>query len=401
MQYINQVQVKEFYKSYYKQSTLHRLDIELTERCNNSCIHCYINQRQDNEEIKSREMSTSFIKNIINEAALLGCLSLRFTGGEPLLRKDYQELYEYTRKKGIQVILFTNATLIDEDLCKLFERIPPGKPIEVTCYGIHNDSYDEIAGRHGAFIEFLNGINLLLKSKIPFIVKQSLFPQNINEITEFEAFAAELTSMKNKPEYSINFDLRTRKDYSEKNLMIKSLRFSPEKTLDFLTRDPDQYIKLMKQFAKKLMYPLGKKLFHCNAGSRSCSVDAYGNSQMCLLLRHPKTIYSLFPEDHFLKNPSSKMSPLEYALKVFFPIVRDLEAKNYDYLKRCAKCFLRNLCDQCPAKSWEEFGQLDVPVEYYCQVAHIQARFLGLLSNNEYAWQVENWRERVNKFIVT
>jgi hypothetical protein len=54
-----------------------------------------------------------------------------------------------------------------------------------------------------------------------------------------------------------------------------------------------------------------------------------------------------------------------------------------------------NLCDQCPAKSWMETGTLDAPVEYFCQVAHAQARDMGWLEQNENAWEVTDYQKRV------
>jgi len=73
----------------------------------------------------------------------------------------------------------------------------------------------------------------------------------------------------------------------------------------------------------------------------------------------------------------------------------ELQAANPDYLRHCAVCFLKGLCEQCPAKSWTEHGTLDTPVEYLCEVAHAQARYLGWLGENECGWEVPDWRERV------
>ena len=47
-----------------------------------------------------------------------------------------------------------------------------------------------------------------------------------------------------------------------------------------------------------------------------------------------------------------------------------------------------------------EYGVLDKPLEYLCDVAHTQARFLGLLNDGEMGWQVKDERERVSKFII-
>src|SRR5512137_531629 len=115
-------------------------------------------------------MDTAFIKNILEQAADLDCLTVRFTGGEPLLREDFAEIYLFARHLGLRVTLFTNARLITPELAQLFARIPPGQPIEVSVYGMHAVSYDAVAATRGAFEEFWRGITLLREYKIPFIV---------------------------------------------------------------------------------------------------------------------------------------------------------------------------------------------------------------------------------------
>ncbi len=379
---------------------LSHLDIELTERCNNACIHCYINKPEKDPAAQACEMDTALVKDILRQAADLGCLTVRFTGGEPLLREDFAELYEFARRLGTRVILFTNARLVTPGLARLFSRILPGQPIEVSVYGMHASSYDAVSATRGAFEEFWRGITLLKEYKIPFIVKQSLLPQNRVEIPEFEAFAASLPHMDQKPGYSMNFDLRAHRDNPARNRFIKSLRISPEETLTMLARDPEKYRKKMREFASRFMRPAGDTLFACGAGLGTC-IDAYGNAQMCMLLRHPDTVYSLHPDRVPSTQSPGTLSPLKYALTEFFPRLRQMRAANPEYLRRCAVCFLKGLCEQCPAKSWEEHGTLDTPVEYLCQVAHAQARYLGLVLDGECSWEIqpEVWKARLQAFI--
>ena len=364
---------------------LGQLDIELTERCNNRCIHCLINQPEDDQELLSREMSTEFVLNLLEQAVNLGCMTVRFTGGEPLLRKDFQELYIAARRLGLRVVLFTNARLFTQGLASLFERMPPGRVVEVTIYGMHSGSYDVVAGVKGSYDEFKRGVDLLLKYKIPFVVKQALLPQNKAELEEFEAFAATIPAMDKRPGYSMNFDLRGRRDDPDKNKRIEELRLSPADTVAMLARD-SKYVSGMQEFCGKFIRPPGDKLFSCGAGHGTC-VDAYGYAQMCLPLKNPEMVYNL------------NTGTLREALIDYFPRFREYKAENPEYLKRCALCFLKGLCEQCPAKSWMENGILDSPVEYLCNVAHAQARYLGLIMEDEQAWEVSDWRERVNLFV--
>lgn len=368
-----------------KSFLLGRLDIELTERCNNNCIHCYINQPEKDIDIKKRELSTERIKELLKEAADLGCLKVRFTGGEPLLREDFEDIYVFARRLGLKVIIFTNATLITLHLVELFAEIPPLEKIEVTVYGMNKDSYEKATRNPGSFEAAFRGIDLLLERNIPFIVKYAILPSNINEIDEFDKWAAKIPWMKRKASYVIFFDLRCRPD-STKNESIKKIRLLPEAGLEILKRRKEEYIKEMRQFASKFMRPPGNKIFSCGAGIGGGCVDAYGNLQMCMLLRHPGTIYDL--NDGSLKD----------ALVRFFPELRQIQTSNPDYLSRCAQCFLKGLCEQCPAKSWMEHGSLDDVVEYHCEIAHAKARFFGLLEEGEAAWKVKDWEERLKRF---
>jgi radical SAM protein with 4Fe4S-binding SPASM domain len=143
----------------------------------------------------------------------------------------------------------------------------------------------------------------------------------------------------------------------------------------------------MREFCGKFMGSPGDRLFACGLGHGTC-VDAYGQFQLCLPLRHPDTVYDL------------RAGSLKDALTSFFPQLRKARVENPDYLTRCARCFLKGLCEQCPAKSWMEHGTLDTPVEYLCAMAHAQARYLGLLAEGENAWEVrrETWRARIKQF---
>jgi radical SAM protein with 4Fe4S-binding SPASM domain len=360
-------------------STLGTLDIELTERCNNNCIHCCINLPEDDRVAKEREMTTDQVKKILTDAAELGCLQVRFTGGEPLLRPDFEELYLFARRLGIKVLIFTNARLITPQLADLLARIPPRIEMEVTVYGMSKKSYDAVSRDPGSFEQFKRGVDLLLERKIPFVVKSALLPPNKGEMEEFEKWAATITWMDKRPSYSMFFDLRNRRDDEKKNALIKSLRLTPQDGLAVLTREEEKYRKEMKEFAGKFMRPSGDKLFACGAGN-ALSIDAYGFAQPCMGVRAPELTFNLFG------TPVVNKSMLAQALD-YFKNLKDIKASNPEYLRRCAVCFLKGLCEQCPAKSWAEYGTLDTPVEYLCEVAHAQAYWLGWLKNVEKAWE--------------
>lgn len=385
--YVQQIPSHQFKIGGGKSPLLGNLDIELTERCNNDCIHCCINLPANDREAKAKEMTTGQIKGILTEAEALGCLQVRFTGGEPLLRPDFNELYLFARRLGIKVLIFTNGRLITPQLADLLARIPPLVTMEITVYGMHPASYDAVSRVPGSFAQFRRGVDLLLERNIPFVLKSALLPPNKNDMDEFEAWSQTIPWMDKNPRYSMFFDLRNRRDNEEKNRLIRSLRLSPEEGVAVLTRDAAKFRKNTNEFAQKFMGPPGDALFRCGAGCGLC-IDAYGIAQPCMGVRAPELTRKVVGTE--------SAAPLADALD-FFTCLKEIKATHPDYLRRCAVCFLKGLCEQCPAKSWDENGTLDTPVEYLCAVAHEQARFMGWLKSGEMAWEVKDWKERVGK----
>ena len=99
--YIKRVETERAHLWEKSPPLLSALDIELTERCNLNCIHCYINRPLSDQAAANKELTTQRVKSVLEEAAELGCLSVRFTGGEPLIRNDFEELYLFARKLGL------------------------------------------------------------------------------------------------------------------------------------------------------------------------------------------------------------------------------------------------------------------------------------------------------------
>ena len=362
---------------------LTRLDIELTERCNNDCVHCSVNLPAGDENARRREMTLPEIRDILDAAASLGCLAVRFTGGEPLLRDDFAEIYLAARKRGLRVRIFTNATLVTPRLAALFKAIPPLEEMEVSVYGMTVESAAAATGNPGAFEAARRGIDLLVGQRVPFIVKGAVLPSTADEMDEFEGWAGKLPGLNGKPSYAALFDLRSRRDDEAKNGRIRDLRVGPKDYVRLTSRWGEGYAAELRAFAARTAGPYGDRLFDCL--STTANVDAYGRFQVCLSLRHPDTVYDL------------KAGSLSDAMTAFLPKVREIRAANPEYLERCGRCFLKQLCPQCPAKSWAEHGTLDTPVEYFCGITHAQAISIGLLSEGETAWTVTDWPARLTR----
>ena len=376
MTYTEKIPVDRFplWQKMKNKGRLSHVSMELTERCNNNCVHCYINLAADDKEANKKEITFAEIKKIADEAAKMGCLSWHLTGGEPLLREDFSDIYLYLKRKGMRVTLFTNATLISSKIAHLFKKYPP-QDIEVSIYGLSQETYEAVTRNPGSFDAFMQGINFLKKNGIPFTLKAAVLPQNFHEIKEMRDFAKSFTGQPLGVVLKLN--LGSRFNGGSKRDLIKKLRLPPDKVIQVLKQDEKRYRKDMERFCQKFLgAPGDDRLFICGAGVGGCHVDAYNNFQLCLLLRQPDCVYSL------------REGSFKEAWEKFAPQVREIKANNKKYQEKCQQCFLKSFCEQCPAWSWMEHGILDEPVDYLCEIAHTEAVWLGLLKEGEKAWEV-------------
>ncbi len=366
---------------------LARLDLELTERCNNDCLHCSVNLPAGDAGARRRELDTAEVRAVLEEAAALGCLAVRFTGGEPLLRDDFETIYLDARRLGLRVRLFTNATLVTPRLAALLGATPPLERVEVSAYGMTPASEAAVTRNAGSHEAARRGLRLLAASGVPFVIKGAVLPPTRNEMGRFEVWAKKMSGLDDPPSYAMLFDLRSRRGDADRNAVIRGLRPAPAEYIRLAARRGEGRVVELRRFLARFAGPAGDRLFTCLADSGA--IDAYGRFQVCLSLRHPRAVYDL------------KAGSLGAAVKEFLPEVREMRAANPAYLERCGRCFLKAFCLQCPAKSWAEHGTLDTPVEYFCAIAHAEAVSAGVLKPGETAWTVEDWPARVGRAAAT
>jgi radical SAM protein with 4Fe4S-binding SPASM domain len=340
------------------------VDLELTARCNNNCRHCYINLPANDAEAKKKELSLWEIKKIIDQCASFGVFWCVLTGGEPLLREDFFEIYLYLKKKGFLIEVFTNATLITDEHISFFKKYPP-RDIEVTVYGVTKHTYEQVTRKPGSFAAFIRGINLLFKNNIKVRFKAMAISSNVHELNMIARFYRERT----KDFFRFDPFLHLRLDANkERNEEIKSERLTPDQIFMVEQQDNDR-ARYMKKNCNMYINPelahfSGNYLFRCALGEKNLTVSNDGYLRICSLLMHPECTYNL------------KRGKLEQAWEELSLKVRNMRSDNEELLHKCQKCAIVNLCLWCPAYSYLENGKLDKPEEYFCKVAYARLELL-------------------------
>jgi len=184
----------EFSKRLHEKVAGQRLPIvgsmELTLQCNLRCKHCYLDTVHDGMP-ESRELTVEEYREIFRQLAEAGTLWLLLTGGEPLLRPDFDEIYLAAKRAGFIITLFTNGTLITPRLADLLAEWRPFQ-VEITLYGLTQATYERVTGIPGSHKRCMTGIELLKERGIPFNLKTIAMTLNVHELEGMKAFAESL-----------------------------------------------------------------------------------------------------------------------------------------------------------------------------------------------------------------
>ena len=368
--YLEELKLPEFHlwKETEEKAIPLSAEIELTERCNHNCVHCYINLPANDQEARKRELSFEEIREIVDEAVEMGCLWWLITGGEPLVREDFADIYLYLKKKGLLVSVFTNGTLIMPELVRLFKKYPP-RGLEITVYGVTQKTYEKVTRTLGSFEAFKRGINLLQEGNIPFTLKAMALRSNVGELEAIKDFCKPIT--KNHFRFDPFLHLRLRRD-DKRNHQIKNERLSPEEIVTIELSDKERKNGFLKICEEKKVeqqtvhFNNDNHLFYCGAGKTSFTIDPYGFFKFCSSLSHPDCVYDL------------RKGSLREAWEKFVPKVRAMRTEDEECRNRCLSCPLINLCMWCPATAYLECGKPDRHIEDFCQIAHARAEALGL-----------------------
>jgi MoaA/NifB/PqqE/SkfB family radical SAM enzyme len=142
---------------------LNFLWLEITRRCNLTCEHCYVSSGPGlplTEGMRHDDWC-----RVLDDARAAGCRRVQFIGGEPTIHPDLPRLLEHARHAGFsQCEVFTNATLLREDLVQTFKRL--GVLVHFSFYSYDPAVHDRLTGQAGSFERTVAGTTRLLAHRV-------------------------------------------------------------------------------------------------------------------------------------------------------------------------------------------------------------------------------------------
>ena len=288
--------------------------IEIITKCNFNCIHCYIPKH-------TKVMPTNDILNIVDQLKELGIVELTLTGGEIFVHKDILNIIRYIRKKGIRLTLFTNISLLTEEIVEELSELCINE-ISTTLFSLDTKINDGITGHNDSVKLILDNAFLLKKHNIPLDIKVPVMNLNLTECVKIKKFC-EYHGF--KFDYSVAITGKTNGD-----------------------KEPCKY-RLTSSEMKKLFCDLGQKQINtiyfdndspfCKAILDSLHIDVLGNVSPCISFPiiyrniYKNTLYDIWHKSQIRNN---------------------LINLRKSQLAKCVNCSLKNICIRCPGLAFAE-----------------------------------------------
>ncbi|MBU1909921.1 MAG: radical SAM protein [Verrucomicrobia bacterium] len=312
----------------------------LTHRCNFRCPHCYLGGKLEQAD-PSREQPLPVIAGILDQAAEAGCLTLLLTGGEPLLRPDFADIYRYAARKGMLLTVFTNGSLLTADIVALFRSYPP-RAVEITLYGASEETYRRVTGRRGMHERVLRGIRQLKEAGVRFRLKAMLMKDTELDLPALEHFAAEL----NAP---FRFDAALSPTLDGGSDPLAS-RLAPERVAEHEVSSQAQSA-LWARTMNALPDVAGEddRLYTCGAGRTGFHLDPRGRLSPCLMIPWLTFDLATIPFTRAWQEIGKAMDGMKAPPD--FP---------------CRPCRYKNVCGYCPAFFRLETGSEQIRSDYLC-----------------------------------
>ena len=328
---------------------------ELTLRCNLHCQMCMLRHADcENDCLQGQELTADQWIDMAKQVAQAGTLNLLLTGGEPMLRKDFTQIYEGMYAQGFVLSVYTNATLVTDRVMETFCKLPPHR-IGVTLYGTSNADYEAVCGCPNGFDRVMEGLGKLLT--LPSIVEVRFTPTRdtlgkLNELDKmiFERFGVHVT-MSSRIFQAVRGGC----------MLPENCRPAPEQMVDVTWGQIEARLQegIPAQLRGKVQLRIFDRcdfveaqhtLLGCNAGIDSYTITYDGKLLGCQLL---DTFRTDALTEGFL--PAWQRYPEAVKLPPH-------PCKNCEYLQSCTLC---------PAVAMAETGSLSGVPEYICEITKL------------------------------
>jgi len=324
------------------------VQLDLTYRCNERCIHCYLDHDDHGE------MTTAEIKDLLDQMAEAGVFYLTISGGEIMMRRDFFEILEHARARTFCINLKTNGVLIRDKEAKRLRELGVER-VQISIYSHRAEVHDAITKMPGSFRQSIAAVRFLRAQGLLVTMANVLMVQNASDYQSVKALAAELdarfiidptiTPMMDgdRSILSLNVDQAALREVFRDGTLVGNVEefCAPPRGVD--TKELD-------------MLP-------CSAGHTACYVSPYGDVYPCVQFPLPTgNVRRTKFVDIWRDSPQ-------------FKEVRSITLRD---MPSCSQCTHGATCTRCPGLAYME-GNMRGPSSQDCEKSYART---GIPSEN-------------------
>lgn len=312
------------------------VQFDLTYRCNERCVHCYL----DHEDYG--EMTTAEVKNVLDQLAAAGTFFLILSGGELLLRKDFFEILEYAQALHFDVKLKTNGILIREREADRIRELGV-RQVQISIYSHRPEVHDGITKVRGSLERSLAAIRLLRSRGLKVLIANVLMRRNWEDYPHVQQLARDLGV-----EFTLDPTITPKMDGDTAILGLRS----PSHSLQRIFRDPSLVGNVEEVCAPPALG--GEDVMEgipCSAGHTACYISPYGDVYPCVQFPLPCGSLRQQPFSEIWRGSRQ------------FQEVRSIRVRD---LPVCSGCVHVGSCTRCPGLAYME-GNMRGPSSADCE----------------------------------
>lgn len=342
-------------------------NFELTARCNFNCPMCYVHLSSEEVEKKGKELSAKEWLQIAEEAKNQGMIFVLLTGGEPLIRKDFFEIYSGMKKMGLYISINTNGSLLRGEILEKFIQDPPYR-FNISLYGGSNETYAKMCGLP-MYDHVKKNIKRLREVGITVSLNVSITPYNCEDLERIYKDAIEMDvnvkatsymypSIRVHGEYGCGNRLDA-KEAAYYSVKWDKLRFSEEE-FKLRAKNMENLVVIENEGCIAEV----DEGVRCRAGSSSFWMCWDGRMLPCGMMQEPE------------------VNVREVGFSKAWEIIKEKTKEIHTPLK-CVNCKYKEMCGVCAAVCYAETGSFEKVPEFVCEKTKLQIEYTKKMLEEE------------------
>jgi len=328
------------------------MQIELSSRCNERCVHCYIPHKN-----KTDDIDPAFFYDVLEQCHDMGVLGLTFSGGEPMLHDNFCNFLRKAKEYDFSINVLSNLTLLNDEIVKEMKETRLSS-VQVSLYSLNPTIHDSITQLEGSFYKTRDSILRLIENNIPLQISCPTMKQNKDCFAEVLKWAHA-----HKVRAETDFIMTARYDYTTENLDNRLDLDEVKKVINDIIENNQTYQEeiLSTDFDKVESRDISNDII-CGVCVSSICMVANGNlypcpgwqNYICGNARETplKEIWDNSPKVHHLRNLRKKDFP------------------------ECITCADKSFCAMCMVRNGNEHptGDFMRINKHFCKVAKLNRK---------------------------